>query len=341
MKRHENIPGRVVCFGEILLRLSAPNGELLLQSPRMAAHIGGAEANVAVSLANFGHDAAMASALPDNQLGQLARGRLREHGVDTRGIQFQPGRMGLYFLTHGAVLRPSEVIYDRDDSVFARMDPSGYDWDTLLDGANWLHVSGVCPAVGERAAHAAIDGVRAARRLGVKVAFDGNYRASLWARQGHDGAGTLYELMSNADLLFADQRDIALVLGRPALAEPRHGASAIAAAFEAFPQLSVMAATRRIQHSVGQHDLSASLYTRDATFNTPAVALNGIIDRIGTGDAFAAGILHGLLQDWSHADTLAFGMAAAALKHSIIGDFNPVSEAQVRACITGGLDVRR
>lgn len=333
--------GRIVCFGEILLRLSAPDGELLLQSPGLNTCIGGAEANVAVSLAHFGHDVAMVSALPDNALGMAARDALRAHGVGTRDIRFQPGRMGLYFLTPGAVLRASEIIYDRAGSVFAQTAPASYDWPALLAGASWLHVSGVSPAVGEHAAQAVLDAMRAARALGVRVAFDGNYRASLWALQGSDGADVLRELMNNVDLAFADQRDIALILKRPELAQACNRADAVAAAFAAFPQLARLAATIRTQHSVDHHELSACLHTRDGATSTGNYALRGIVDRIGTGDAFAAGILHGLQGGWSDADALEFGLAAATLKHAIAGDFNLASEAQVEAVRKGGLDVRR
>lgn len=363
--------GRIVCFGEVLVRLSAPAGQLLLQSlpqsPGLDVCIGGAEANVAVSLAQFGHDTAMVSALPDNALGHAARNVLRGHGVDTGAIAFRPGRMGLYFLTPGAVTRPPEIIYDRAGSVFAEAPDGLHDWTALLNGADWLHVSGVTPAIGPRAARAVLAAVRAASALGVRVAYDGNYRASMWAAQGHDGAAVLRELMSHADLAFADQRDIALVLGRPELAQapgaPAHAAeegqsrgtgsapasasaastraAAAAAAFAAFPKLGALAATVRTQHSAGRHTLAATLHTRAATFAAPAVELDGIVDRIGTGDAFAAGILHGLHSGWAHAETLHFGLAAAALKHGIAGDFNLATAAQVQAAMTGALDVRR
>lgn len=332
-------PGRTVCFGEVLLRLSAPAGQMLLQSPVLDTCIGGAEANVAVSLSRLGHAVSMVGALPDNALGQAARDGLRAHGVDTGAIRFRPGRMGLYFLTPGAVLRPSDIIYDRAGSAFALADPAGYDWPALLAGAAWLHVSGVTPAVGERAAQAALAAMRAARALGVRVSFDGNYRASMWAAQGCDGADTLLELLHNADLAFADQRDMALVLKRPELAGARD--AAMAAAFAAFPHLQRIAATVRLQHSVDHHELSATLHTRAGAIATGSYQLQAIVDRIGTGDAFAAAVLHGLQQGWSDRDALAFGLAGAVCKHAIAGDFNLGSEAQIKAVAAGGLDVRR
>ncbi|MRV70282.1 sugar kinase [Duganella sp. FT92W] len=332
---------RIVCFGEVLARLSAPNGEMLLQSPRLDVCIGGAEANVAVSLARFGHDATVASALPANALGRAAHDRLRGLGVDTRGIAFRPGRMGLYFLTPGAVTRPSEIIYDRAGSVFANSGPQDYDWPALLDGAGWLHISGVTPAVGPQAAQAVLAAARHAKDAGIRVSFDGNYRASMWAEQGYDGAAILHELIGYADIAFADQRDIALVLQRPELAAPERRADAAAAAFATFPRLGALTATVRVQHSIGHHHLAATLHTRGAEYSASPVAVDGIVDRIGTGDAYAAGVLHGMLQGWAYNDILEFGLAAAALKHSIAGDFNLASAEQVQAARQGAFDVRR
>jgi 2-dehydro-3-deoxygluconokinase len=248
--------------------------------------------------------------------------------------------MGLYFLTPGAVLRPSEIIYDRAGSAFAQADPAAYDWPALLEGASWLHVSGVSPAVGEDAALAVLAAMREARRMGVRVAFDGNYRATMWAQRGSDGAETLCELMQNADLAFVDQRDIALLLQRPELGSGSR-AAAMAAAFAAFPNLAKVAATTRVQISNDRHNLGATLHTRAGAVAAREYELHNIVDRIGTGDAFAAGVLHGLLRAWSDDRALGFGLAAAAVKHSIAGDFNLASEAQVEAACTGALDVRR
>ena len=330
----------IVCFGELLLRMSAPAGQLLLQAPQLDTCIGGAEANVAVSLARLGHRVSLVSSLPDNALGAAVRDGVRAHGVDTRGIHFAPGRLGLYFLTPGAVLRPSEIIYDRAGSVFAETDPATYNWPALLHGAEWLHVSGVSAAVGERGARATLDAMRAARPLGVKVSFDGNYRASLWARQGSDGAEVLCELMRHADLAFADQRDFALLLRRPEL-ERCGRAQAMAAAFEAFPQLTRVAATSRTQLANERHDLTATLHTREGAVSAREYAMHGIVDRIGTGDAFAAGLMHGLLRGWDDNSSLEFGLAAAVAKHSLAGDFNLASEAQIEAIRAGALNVRR
>jgi 2-dehydro-3-deoxygluconokinase len=328
-----------------MLRLSAPPGELLLQSHRLAVHVGGAEANAAVSLARLGHAAAVVTRFPEGPLGHAARDELRRHGVDVSAAAEGAGRMGLYFLAPGAVLRPSEVHYDRAGSAFALAEPDSFDWDALLAGADWLHISGVTPAVGPNPSESALRAVRAARRLGVRVSFDGNYRAKLWAVWQGDGPAILRELLSHTDLAFVDDRDIALVLGRrfdePDLRARRRAAAA--AAFEAFPHLSRVVATVRVQQGVDDQQISALLFARGGgEAEARPYALSGVVDRIGAGDAFAAGLLHGLLQGQADQEALNFALAAAALKHSVMGDFNLVSEADVQALAAGGgLDVKR
>ncbi|MDI9238466.1 sugar kinase [Lysobacter sp. LF1] len=333
---------RIVCFGELLLRLSAPGRERLLQSPRFDVAVGGAEANVAVMLARMGHDAAMVSTVADNGLGEAAVGELRRHGVDTRQVRVASGRMGLYFLAHGAMQRPSEVLYDRADSAF--VGDAGYDWDALLDGAQWLHLSGVSPALGAATAQATIDAARAARRLGVKVSFDGNFRGKLWQAWNGDAAGLLRQIFAEADLVFADHRDIDIVLGERTTL---HGEEAVARAaehaFAAFPNLGTLACTLRTQHSVDRHTLSAVMVERDGSRRrAPDYTLEAIVDRIGTGDAFAAGVLHGLITGMASADSLHFGLGAACLKHSIPGDFCLATAAEVADVISqAGFHVRR
>jgi 2-dehydro-3-deoxygluconokinase len=335
---------RIVCFGEVLIRLAAPGAELLLQSPRLDLCVGGAEANVAVSLARFGHAAAVVTTLPDNPLGQAAAAELGRYGVDVSGIGFSPGRMGLYFLAAGAGVRPSEVTYDRAGSAFAEAAADTIDWDEALKGADWLHLSGVTPAVGLKAAEAAVRAARAARDRGLTVSFDGNYRAKLWDAWQGDAPAILKEIVACADILFADHRDIGLILdGDYAIkgAEQRRRLAADAA-FAAFPQLQRMASTVRVQHSVDNHDLAAMMFSKDASWTTASQPLARIVDRIGAGDAFAAGVIHGMVSGMDEQATLEFGLAAACLKHSIPGDFNLASEAQVRALVDAApLDVKR
>jgi 2-dehydro-3-deoxygluconokinase len=341
MSAAPDMAGRIVCFGEILLRLAAPPGRMLPQAPALDAGTGGAEANVAVALALLGHRAAMVSVLPDNRLGRAALDSLRAHGVDTSGIRMHPGRMGLYFLEPGAVVRPADIIYDRAGSAYALADPDLYDWPALLDGAAWLHVSGISPAVGDGPAHAVLAAMRAARARGVRVAFDGDYRASLWAERGQDGIAVLLDAMRQADVLFAGPRDIALVLGRPELADPSRAAEVARTAFAAFPNLTLLAWTCRVQHGAGEHEMSACLHTRTKTVTGGSYRLSGIVDRIGTGDAFAAGVLHGLQSGMAPADVAGFALAAAALKHAATGDFDLARPDHVGAARTGAFDALR
>jgi 2-dehydro-3-deoxygluconokinase len=334
----------VVCFGELLLRLSAPGREQLLQSQQFRTFIGGAEANVAVSLALFGHDASMVSVVPDSSLGEACIGELRRYGVRTQGIRKAAGRLGLYFLATGAGHRASEIVYDRADSAFARAPVDLIDWERELTQANWLHVSGITPALGLAASSAALRAVRAARERGMFVSFDCNYRAKLWEAWGGNPVTGLRQLAELAQLIFADDRALALMLGQdfsrvPAPDRFRH---ACEQAFAAFPLAQRIAATVRTQYDVDHHDMSAVMVSRNRTFTTRVYSLTSIVDRIGSGDAFAAGVLHGIESGMDDQATLDFALAAACLKHSVPGDFNLVSAADVRNLVADkGFDVRR
>lgn len=334
----------VVCFGELLLRLNAPGRELLFQSPQIDVYVGGAEANVAVSLAQLGHDAAVVSVVPDSVLGVHCAGELRRFGVRTDHIRRVPGRLGVYFMSSGAGHRPSEIVYDRADSAFALRAGDAIDWNQALTGATWLHMSGITPALGARCAEAALRAAKTARDRGIAVAFDCNYRAKLWEAWRGDPARILHELADQADLLFADDRALALILG---LKLPDAGAEdrfqhATKEAFAAFQRLQRLTTTVRVEHSVDHHELSALQATRRGFTKTRTYSLDAIVDRIGTGDAFAAGILHGCLAGLDEQATLDFALAAACLKHSIPGDFNRATVAQVNELLAGrGFAVRR
>ena len=330
---------RIVCFGELLLRLSAPRGEVMLQSQRLDVCVGGAEANVAVALARFGHAVSMVSAVPANSLGEAAAGELRRHGVDTADVCVRPGRMGLYFLEIGAGHRASQIVYDRAGSAFADADAESWDWAQLLDDAHTLHVSGVTPAVGARTAAAAIAAVRAARQRGLHVVFDGNFRSKLWQAWDSDPQAILRDIFECADTVFADHRDIGIVLGRDFAGD---AGAAAPRAFASFPHLKRIVATRRTQHSVDDHELSAVMHTRTQTHTTASHRVTAIVDRIGTGDAFAAGVLHGLTSGMDEPASLEFGLAAGCLKHSVSGDFLRLSAADVAEFLgERRFDVRR
>jgi 2-dehydro-3-deoxygluconokinase len=329
----------IVCFGELLLRLNAPDRELLLQSGLLRTYIGGAEANVAVSLAYLGHATSMVSVVPDSALGTGCIAELRRHGVNTEHIRRMPGRLGIYFMSSGAGHRPSEIIYDRAGSAFAIAADRGLDWAATLTGVSWLHISGITPALGAHAAQATLNAARAARQQGARVSFDCNYRAKLWEAWNSEPGQSLRDIVAETDLLFADDRALALVLGTTPSGQ---FAPTAALAFEAFPHLERIATTVRVEHTVDRHDLSALLATRDGIVATRTYALEAIVDRIGTGDAFAAGLLHGLLSGMDEWNSLDFALAAACLKHSIPGDFNPVTVAQVNDLLAGrGFAVRR
>lgn len=327
---------RFVCYGEIMIRLSAPSGELLLQSAGLEVTYGGAEANVAVSLAQFGHEARFVTTLPDNALGRATLRELARYGVDAAFVRRTSGRMGLYFVTPGAGPRAAEVLYDRADSAFAR-DPDA-DWAAALAGADWLHVSGVTPALNGPCADAALKAMRAARAAGVKVSFDANFRSNLWEARGEDPRPTLERMFAEADLMFADERDIGLVAGKRA----KDNEEAARIAFERYPNLERMAATNRTVKSADRHELRGVMITRAGKTETRAHELTGIVDRIGGGDAFAAGVLHGLAAGMDDQGTLDFAVAAACLKHSVRGDFNLARAGDVEFYLSNtGSDVRR
>jgi 2-dehydro-3-deoxygluconokinase len=334
--------GRIACFGELLLRLTAPGRELMLQTGRLDVHAGGAEANVAVGLARLGHDCVMISRVPDNALGDAAAGHLRRYGVSTDGVATGPGRMGLYFLSPGAGLRASDIVYDREGSSFALAGPGDFHWDALLEGVDLLHLSGITPALGRGSADAAIEAAEAARAKGLLVSFDGNYRAQLWEKWDSDPKTLLGRLVGQADILFGNHRDISLLLGRMFSGEgEERRREAADAMFAQFPGLNMIASTARHIVDADTHRISARIDSREGSAQTDEVVVAGIIDRIGAGDAFAAGILHGLRQGLDLDDMVKVGLALTCLKHSLAGDASLFGERDIQAFLAGELDVRR
>ena len=334
------MPGTVACFGELLLRLTSPGRELLLQGGRFDAHVGGAEGNVAVGLANLGHQARMISAVPDNALGRAAVGELRRHGVDTSTVTVAPGRMGLYFLAPGAGLRASQIVYDREASSFALT--GEIDWSLALSGVDLLHMSGITPALGPASAALALSAAAAAEDLGVRVSFDGNYRAQLWQRWNGDPRALLTPLVASAEVLFGNHRDISLLLGRDFSGDGEHRRrEAAEAAFAEFPRLRIIASTARRAISADENHIAARIDSREGTTQTEEIALTGIVDRIGAGDAFATGILHGLRHGPDIKTTARYGLALACLKHSLPGDASLFRQDDIDGFLAGEFDVRR
>ena len=335
---------RIICFGELLMRLSPPGCELPLQSPHFNVHFGGAEANVAASLAILGHHSVIVSALPDNMLGRACAGELRTHGVDTSSIHCTEGRMGVYYLSPGAMHRPSEVLYDRADSAFARTPADNYDWPRLLAGAQWLHLSGINLALGETTAYAALAAVHVARNAGISVSFDCNYRSKLWGSRAPQAPALLREIVGAADLLFGNDRDIALMLGTefPQADAIERFRAAADVAFATWPRLRRMAATERLHRNVDDQDLFGLMATHEQMLTTATHTLAHVVDRIGGGDAFAAGLLHGLFRAMPDQAALDFAITSACLKHSVPGDVNLLHEADMLAFLgQRGFEVRR
>ncbi len=329
--------GTIACLGELLVRLAAPGRERLLQSRSLEVVFGGAEANVAVMLARLGHRARMGSVVPANALGSAVVAELRGQGVDVSTIATATGRMGLYFLSHGAVNRPSQVLYDRAGSAFASQ-PEAVNLAELLAGADWLHLSGITPAVSAAASAVAQQAVQAARASGVRLSFDGNYRAQLWQGWHGDGPAILASLLEQAEVAFINELDIALILGTGPLTRP----AAMQLAFETFPRLQLIATTERGLDNPAVQTLQGALYRRTGHVMSAVHGMAGIVDRIGSGDAFAAGVLHALVTGLPDQEAVDFATAAAVLKHSIPGDFNLVDEAEIREAMAGGQrDVRR
>lgn len=329
-------------FGEVMLRLSPPGRELLFQTPKLEVIVGGAESNVAIGLSCLGHDVRMITAVPDNPMGGVVVGELRRRGVDTSTMVVERGRLGLYFVTLGAGLRSSEVVYDRAHSVFAERAADSWDWDKALNGATRLHLSGVTPALGPNSAAAAIAAAEAATARGIPVSFDGNYRAKLWEAWDSNPREVLSVLIGHADILFGNHRDISLLLGRDFSGDgPDRRREATEAAFEAFPKLEMIASTARHVVDADSHRISARIDTRQGAAQTEELLIAGIVDRIGAGDAFAAGVLHGLFSGGDPSDAAQAGLALTALKHSLPGDASLFGQGDLDAFLEGHQDVRR
>jgi 2-dehydro-3-deoxygluconokinase len=304
--------------------------------------VAGAEANVATALARLGHDTAVISALPENALADVALARLRSAGVRTDGVLRRGTRIGLYFVTPGAGLRAADVIYDRAHSAFAETRVDDWDWAELLAGADRLHLSGITPALGPIARASALAAADAAIGMGIRISFDGNYRASLWEVWDGQPEVTLRRLAESADIFFGNHRDISLILGEALVGDSEtERREAAEAAFAALPRCELIASTVRHVASADEHRIAARIDTRNAGFETERRLISGIVDRIGAGDAFAAGVLHRQREGASVEEMAKTGLALTCLKHSLPGDASLFDQGDVDAFLAGRFDVRR
>jgi len=341
---------RVVTFGEVMLRLKSPGFERLLQSPLLEAPFGGAEANVAVSLATFGLPVSFATALPSNPLGDAAISEIRKFGVDTSLIKRAGDRIGIYFLETGSNQRASKVTYDRAGSSIAGAKPGDFDWDAILKGASWFHISGVTPAISASAAALSLDAVKSARSKRITVSCDYNYRKNLWC-YGKKAPEVMREIVSHATVGIANEEDCQKALGieidgsgkgdggsgkgeGKRLDIERYSRLAEKVLSE-FPNLEKQVITLRESHSADHNGWSAILHNRKNSLTSRRYDITNIVDRVGAGDSFAAGFIYGSIMYRDDQSALEFAAAASCLKHSILGDFNRVDVGEVEALVKG------
>ncbi len=334
---------RIVSFGEIMLRLKSPEHERFFQSPSLEATFGGGEANVAVSLSLFGESAAFVTAVPNNPVGEGAIRELRKYGVDVSKIQKKSGRLGIYFLETGANQRASNVVYDRDHSCISEVGPDDFDWAAIFSGADWFHVTGITPALSRSSADACLAAMKAAKAAGVKVSLDLNYRKKLW-NYGATAPEVMGSLAALADVLIANEEDIQKGLGIEAkgvdVSKGELSSSSYKALAEtvraAYPNVSAIAVTLRASRSADRNGWSAVLLGKTGFFESRSYDIDDIIDRVGGGDSFSAGLVYGLLNyPNDEAKALEFAVAASALKHAIPGDFNLTTLSEVENLLKG------
>ena len=332
---------RVVSFGEIMLRLSPPGFERLLQSPLLSATFGGGEANVAASLAHFGLDSRYVTRLPAHALGDAAIRSLRAEGVDTSWVVRGGSRVGVYFAETGASQRASTVIYDRAHSAISEIAADAVAWDRVMEGAAWFHVTGITPALGEAAAAATRAAVAAAKQAGARVSVDLNYRKKLWTQA--QAQAVMRPLMSDVDVVIANEEDLQSVLGvHMADTDVTSGTLNVDAYRDAAEWVTrklgppLVAITLRESLSASDNGWSAVLWDgASGTLHQSQHYAVRLVDRIGGGDSFAAGLIYAMVTGRGHAEALRFAVAASALKQTIPGDFNRVTVAEVDALVKG------
>ncbi|MCD6401366.1 MAG: sugar kinase [Anaerolineales bacterium] len=339
---------RVVTFGEIMLRLSPPGYLRFTQARSFDVVYGGGESNVAVSLSNYGIETDFITRLPKNEIGDACLNYLRQFGVGTSHILRGGDRLGIYFLEHGAVQRGSKVIYDRSGSSLATIQPGMVDWSAIFDGASWFHWTGITPAISEGAAGTCLEAVKAAKSHGLTISADLNYRSKLW-KWGKRPGEVMEALVSYCDFAIGNEEDAAKVFGIQAPDTDVTSGKLDAKKYEyvcksladRFPNLKTIAITLRGSLSASHNTWSAVLWHKGKMVFGPTYDITHIVDRVGGGDSFVAGLIYGLLtygEDFQR--TLNFAIAASALKHTIFGDFNLASVSEVEKLSGGDISGR-
>jgi 2-dehydro-3-deoxygluconokinase len=332
---------KYITFGEIMLRLKPPGMERFFQSPSFEATFGGGEANVAVALAKFGFNVGYASVIPANAIGDACVAELRRHGVDTSAVVRKGSRLGIYFLEVGANQRPSVVIYDRAGSSIAEAGRGDIDWEKTFAGAAWFHITGITPAISQSAAELSLEAVKRAKEKGLTVSCDLNYRKNLW-KYGKSAPEVMGDLVRSVDVAVANEEDCQKSLGVSVPVDVESGrldADAYRKLAEkvlaAYPNLSKIAITLRESRSADENGWSGCLHTGKEFLVSRKYEIRDIVDRVGSGDSFAAGLIYGLTSLPTPQEALEFAVAASCLKHSIPGDLPLLSVAEVKA-LAGG-----
>ena len=336
---------RVITFGEIMLRLSTPGYLRFGQARQFDATFGGGEANVAVSLANYGIDAAFVTRLPDNDIAKACIKDLRSYGVDTSKIVFGGDRVGIYFLETGAVARPSKVIYDRAGSSIATIQPGMIDWKKVFEGADWFHWTGITPALSQGAADVCLEAVRAANALGVTVSCDLNYRKNLW-KYGKTAGEVMPALVEGCDIILGNEEDADKVFGiKPEGFDVTATGGAIDQGrfrsvgeqlMKRFPRAKKVIITLRGSINANHNTWGGVLWDGAKLYESPRYDITHIVDRVGGGDSFMGGLIYGLLSfPGDDRKALNFAVAASCLKHTIFGDYNQVTVAEVENLMKG------
>ena len=327
---------KVVTMGEIMLRLSTPNNERFLQADEFDVCYGGGEANVAVSLANYGHDAEFVTKVPVNPIGECAVAALRKMNVGTKHIAKGGERLGIYFLETGSAMRASNVVYDRANSSIATATAEDFDFDAIFADADWFHFTGITPAISDAAAELTEVALKAAKKHGVKVSVDLNFRKKLWSSEKAQKVMT--NLMQYVDVCIGNEEDAEKVLGfKPGETDVTSGDLKLAGYEDIFKQMvekfnfEYVISSLRVSKSASDNGWSACIYSRDTKefYHSKEYRIHPIVDRVGGGDSFAGGTICGFLDGKNFKDALEFGVAASALKHTIPGDFNIVTRAEV------------